>query len=193
MFGPSPSGQRRVWSIAHQNSSSVSPFQANVGIPASAIAAAAWSCVEKMLQLAQRTCAPSATSVSISTAVCTVMWSEPVMRAPASGCEAANSSRIAISPGISCSARAMSRRPYSASERSATLKSSVLVAVAVLGGVMFWASPVELASRRVPGLPRCTFGPYRASSAPKMLSASVMEAARFERACSVTNDRRLQV
>ena len=49
-------------------------------------AAAAWSWVEKMLQDAQRTSAPSATSVSISTAVCTVMCSEPVIRAPASGC-----------------------------------------------------------------------------------------------------------
>ena len=38
-----------------------------------------------MLQLAQRTSAPSATRVSISTAVCTVMCSEPAIRAPASG------------------------------------------------------------------------------------------------------------
>ena len=50
-----------------------------------ATAAAAWSWVEKMLQLAQRTWAPSAVSVSMSTAVWTVMCSEPVMRAPASG------------------------------------------------------------------------------------------------------------
>ena len=34
----------------HQYSSSVSPFQANTGMPAAAIAAAAWSWVEKMLQ-----------------------------------------------------------------------------------------------------------------------------------------------
>ena len=38
-----------------------------------------------MLQLAHRTWAPSATSVSMRTAVCTVMCSEPVMRAPVSG------------------------------------------------------------------------------------------------------------
>ena len=56
-------------------------------MPALATAAAAWSWVEKMLHEAQRSSAPSATSVSISTAVCTVMWSEPVMRAPASGWE----------------------------------------------------------------------------------------------------------
>ena len=36
---------------------------------AAAIAAAAWSCVEKMLQLAQRTVAPRSARVSISTAV----------------------------------------------------------------------------------------------------------------------------
>src|SRR5262249_50632949 len=77
--------------------------------------------VEKMLQLAHRTCAPSATSVSIRTAVCTVMCSEPVMRAPRSGCVRAYSARTAISPGISCSARVISLRPNSASERSATL------------------------------------------------------------------------
>ena len=39
-----------------------------------------------MLHEAQRTSAPSAFSVSISTAVWIVMCSEPVMRAPVSGC-----------------------------------------------------------------------------------------------------------
>ena len=68
-----------------QYSSSVSPFQAKTGTPAAAMAAAAWSCVEKMLQLAQRTSAPSSTSVSMSTAVWMVMCSEPVMRTPLSG------------------------------------------------------------------------------------------------------------
>ena len=84
-------------------------------------AAAAWSWVEKMLQLTHRIWAPSATSVSMSTAVWMVMCSEPVMRAPASGCDGPYSSRSAISPGISCSASRISRRPKSASERSATL------------------------------------------------------------------------
>ncbi len=90
-----------------------------------------------MLQLAQRTSAPSATSVSIRTAVWMVMWSDPVTRAPFSGLDSPNSSRVAISPGISCSASRISLRPNSASERSATLKSrSVVVAalVAVLTG-----------------------------------------------------------
>ena len=80
----------------HQYSSSVSPFQAKTGTPArastvpcgpTATAAAAWSWVEKMLQEAQRTSAPSATSVSMSTAVWMVMCSEPAIRAPASGFE----------------------------------------------------------------------------------------------------------
>ncbi len=99
----------------HQYSSSVSPFQAKTGIPAAAIAAAAWSWVEKMLHDAQRTSAPSATRVSIRTAVCTVMWSDPVIRAPASGLRDAYSSRVFIRPGISCSARVISLRPKSAS------------------------------------------------------------------------------
>jgi hypothetical protein len=50
------------------------------------MAAAAWSWVEKMLQEAQRTSAPSSASVSIRTAVWMVMCSEPAMRAPLSGC-----------------------------------------------------------------------------------------------------------
>ena len=50
-----------------------------------ATAAAAWSWVEKMLHDAQRTSAPSATSVSMSTAVWMVMCSDPAMRAPARG------------------------------------------------------------------------------------------------------------
>jgi len=100
--------------VAHQYSSSVSPFQANTGMPAgfstvpsgpTATAAAASSCVEKMLHDTQRTCAPRATRVSMSTAVCTVMCREPAMRAPLRGCSGPNSSRRAMRPGISCSAR----------------------------------------------------------------------------------------
>src|SRR5713226_2716436 len=76
-----------------------------------------------MLQEAQRTSAPSAFSVSISTAVWIVMCSEPAMRAPFRGLRAAYSARIAISAGISDSAMAISLRPQPASERSATRKS----------------------------------------------------------------------
>jgi len=129
MFGPSPSGQVIICSVAHQYSSSVSPFHANTGMPLgsstvpfgpTATAAAAWSCVEKMLQLAQRTCAPSSTSVSMSTAVCTVMCNEPLMRAPFSGLSAPYSLRNARRPGISCSARWISLRPNGAIDKSAT-------------------------------------------------------------------------
>ena len=95
--GPEPSGHTRASTVHHQYSGSVSPFQAKTGVPLGAAtvppvsgrptttAAAAWSCVEKMLQLTQRTSAPSSVSVSMSTAVCTVMCSEPMIFAPASG------------------------------------------------------------------------------------------------------------
>ena len=75
MVGPSWPGQRSSCSVHHQYSSSVSPFQAKTGTPRGVVerarsgptttAAAAWSWVEKMLQLTQRTSAPRATSVSI--------------------------------------------------------------------------------------------------------------------------------
>jgi hypothetical protein len=48
---------------------SVSPFHAKTGTPVFAIAAAAWSCVEKMLQLVQVTSAPISVNVSMRTAV----------------------------------------------------------------------------------------------------------------------------
>src|SRR3954451_5968738 len=144
MFGPLPSGHTSVCSMHHQYSSSDSPFHAYTGTPfgssgvpsgPTTAAAAAWSCVEKMLQLAQRTSAPRLVSVSISTAVWIVMWRLPVMRAPASGCSPAYFSRRDMRPGISCCASSISLRPYSASDRSATLK-SVLVAVVVV--TLFW-------------------------------------------------------
>src|SRR5258708_7888399 len=76
-----------------------------------------------MLQDAQRTSAPSAFNVSIRTAVWIVMCSEPAMRAPLSGCDLENSSRVAIRPGISTSAMAISLRPQSARVMSLTTKS----------------------------------------------------------------------
>ena len=91
MFGPlaSPSAA----SAAHARCTTSTPRASRPstrtpGCPRAASAAAAWSWVEKMLHDAQRTSAPSAISVSISTAVWIVMCSEPVMRAPASGCVA---------------------------------------------------------------------------------------------------------
>ena len=66
---------------------------AKTGVPVAAMAAAAWSWVEKMLQEAQRTSAPSAFRVSISTAVWMVMCRQPAMRAPFSGCAVPYSAR----------------------------------------------------------------------------------------------------
>ena len=133
--GPSSPGHVSAWSVHHQYSSRVSPFQAKTGMPLgssgvpsgpTAMAAAAWSWVEKMLQLAQRTSAPRATRVSMRTAVWIVMCKLPVIRDPASGLDSPNSVRMAIRPGISCSARWISLRPNSARLRSATLKSGVV-------------------------------------------------------------------
>ncbi len=84
--GPVPSGQVRACSVHHQYSSSDSPFQAKTAaVPALAMAAAAWSWVEKMLQEAQRTSAPSSTSVSMSMAVWMVMCRLPVTFRPLQG------------------------------------------------------------------------------------------------------------
>src|SRR5688572_22970431 len=74
-----------------------------------------------MLQLVQVTSAPSALSVSISTAVWIVMCRQPATRAPLSGCLAPYSRRSSIRPGISVSAIWISLRPQSARLRSATL------------------------------------------------------------------------
>src|ERR1022692_3434127 len=85
-----------------------------------------------MLQLAQRTLAPSSPSVSISTAVWMVMCSDPVTRTPASGLPCAYFLRIDIRPGISDSATEISLRPQPACDMSATLNSVVGVATRVL-------------------------------------------------------------
>ena len=93
-LGPEPSGQMIASLVHHQYSSSVSPFQAKTGIPLglsavpsgpTAIAAAAWSWVEKMLHDTQRTSAPNCTSVSMSTPVWIVMCKLPMILAPARG------------------------------------------------------------------------------------------------------------
>ena len=149
--GPEPSGQTSASSVHHQYSSSVSPFQAKTGTPwgssgepfgPTTVAAAAESWVEKMLHETQRTSAPSSTSVSISTAVCTVMCRLPMMRRPSSGFFWPKRSRSAIRPGISCSARRISLRPSSCRDRSATLKgrrpslASIIAVVSWVGCVL---------------------------------------------------------
>merc|ERR1719410_1449818 len=124
---PSAPGTVIICSVHHQYSGRVSPFHAKtVEVPALAIAAAAWSWVLKMLQEAQRTFAPSAVSVSMSTPVWMVMCRDPLMLRPLKGCEGPNSLRAAIKPGISCSARVSSFRPNSASPISLTLDSAML-------------------------------------------------------------------
>src|ERR1035438_6079333 len=72
------------------------------------------------------------------------MWSEPAMRDPVKGLVVPNSARIAIKPGISCSASVISARPKSARERSATLKSNV-AEVMVLLGVSDFQAPTSVA------------------------------------------------
>ena len=145
MFGPSASGHIKACLVHHQYSSSVSPFHAKTGTPCgscgvpsgpTAMAAAASSWVEKMLQEAQRTSAPSTVRVSMSTAVCTVMCRDPVMRAPRNGLLWPYWSRMAMRPGISCSARRIWSRPAAARERSATLKSIAPVSQASCRGTI---------------------------------------------------------
>src|SRR5690606_6615257 len=80
------SPKNKVCSMHQSNSCSFIPCHAYTGIPAAAIAAAAWSWVEKMLQELQVTSAPNATKVSIRTAVCMVMCRHPAIRAPFNGC-----------------------------------------------------------------------------------------------------------
>src|SRR5262245_8794608 len=138
MFGPLPSGHSMVRSTHQLYSASDSPFHAKTGMPAFAIAAAAWSCVLKMLHDDQRTCAPSLISVSISTAVWIVMCRQPAMRAPLSGCCLPYLARRDIRPGISFSASMISLRPHSARPRSLTLKSSACADLVVLAGLA-WA------------------------------------------------------
>src|SRR3546814_21033660 len=79
-------------------SSSLMPFQANTDTPRAAIAAAAWSWVEKILQDDQFTSAPSSSNVSISTDVWIVICRQPAIRAPRSGWLGQYCFRIAIIP-----------------------------------------------------------------------------------------------
>merc|ERR1719337_826443 len=127
---PSTPGHVIICSVHHQYSGRVSPFQANtVAVPALAIAAAAWSCVLKMLQEHQRTLAPMAARVSISTPVWMVMCKDPLMFKPLNGWDGPNSFLAAMRPGISCSARVNSLRPNSARPMSFTLESAIVLKV----------------------------------------------------------------
>merc|ERR1719401_725770 len=126
---PSAPGTVIICSVHHQYSGRVSPLHANtVEVPALAMAAAAWSWVLKMLHEHQRTLAPRAAKVSISTPVWMVMCSEPLMFKPLNGWAGPYSLRAAINPGISCSASVSSFRPNSAKPMSFTLESAMVAA-----------------------------------------------------------------
>merc|ERR1719272_2212873 len=123
---PSAPGTVIICSVHHQYSGSVSPFHAKtVDVSALAIAAAAWSWVLKMLHEHQRTLAPMAAKVSMSTPVWIVMCRDPLMSRPLKGWAAPNSLRQFIKPGISCSAKDNSLRPNSAKPMSFTLESTI--------------------------------------------------------------------
>mmetsp|Transcript_102887 Transcript_102887/g.296255 ORF Transcript_102887/g.296255 Transcript_102887/m.296255 type:complete len:254 (-) Transcript_102887:48-809(-) len=123
---PSAPGTVIICSVHHQYSGKVSPFHAKtVAVPALAMAAAAWSCVLKMLQEHQRTLAPKAAKVSMSTPVWMVMCREPLMFRPLKGWLGPYSFRAAMSPGISCSAKVSSFRPNSAKPMSFTFESAM--------------------------------------------------------------------
>merc|ERR1719238_2696504 len=97
---PSAPGTVIICSVHHQYSLSVSPFHAKtVAVPALAMAAAAWSWVLKMLHEHQRTLAPIAAKVSMSTPVWIVMCSDPLMFRPLNGLDDPNSLRQFINPG----------------------------------------------------------------------------------------------
>src|SRR5690348_3907828 len=182
MFGPCSAPNSKMRCVNSQYSASDSPLYAKTGVPPAAIAAAAWSCVEKMLQDAQRTSAPRVRSVSISTAVWIVMCSEPAMRAPRSGFLSAYSARIAIRAGISDSAIRISLRPQSASDRSATRKSENLESAAFISDLQKdkapapfpMRAPLDLAEpdplhsrgRNAPQQPRILYGSSSFSTSP---------------------------
>ena len=110
-----------ICSMHHKYSSSISPFHVKMGMPVAAIVAAAWSWVEKMLQDDHETCNPRATRVSIRMAVCIVIWRQPAIRAPLSGCDGPHFAHIYMRPGFSFSVICISLQLKAASEVSATL------------------------------------------------------------------------
>ena len=159
---------------------------------------------------AQRTSAPSATSVSISTAVWIVMCSEPVMRAPLSGCASANSARVAIRPGISCSASSISLRPKSARRDVGDLvvgrrrwRSWVSMQASV-GGVRrrragAGASPAPSAASRRTGTSLGTLGlaprarrPWRRAARSSLRSRSAKARSERPMSCSSSSSRRVR-
>src|SRR5579863_7526166 len=94
---------------------------ANVGIPYSAISAAATSsCVVSGLEAHSTRSAPPAFKVIARFAVSVVICKQPDMRIPFKGISFAKRSRISRKTGISLAAHSMRSFPRAASERSLT-------------------------------------------------------------------------
>src|SRR4051812_6024588 len=108
-----------------------------------------------MLHDVQVTSAPSAVSVSISTAVSIVMCRQPATRAPASGFFAPYSSRSAMRPGISFSAIRIFLRPSSARVLSLILNAGNSVRVSMV-------SSLSLVTGRLVSNSELKCGPLRA-------------------------------
>src|SRR5271154_5308806 len=104
-----------------------------------------------MLHEAQRTSAPGAVSVSITTAVWMVMCNQPARRAPLSTRRGPHSSRVAIRPGISVSASEISLRPNSARPMSLTMYSLAVVLITVL--FRGWSGLVDVSAVAIAGPP----------------------------------------
>ena len=105
----------------------VSSFHAKTAhVPLAAMAAAAWSCVEKILQEHHLTLEPKDSKVSISTAVYIVICKEPEILVSLSGYSSLYFFLHYTRPGISCSANWISFLPQSFKLRSFTLKSVLL-------------------------------------------------------------------
>src|SRR5678816_1456178 len=102
-----------------------------------------------MLHDVHVTSAPSATSVSMSTAVSIVMCRQPATRAPLSGAFFAYSARSAMRPGISFSAMRIFLRPSSASVRSLILNAGNSVRVSMMVSRFLGNSELQRRSVRV--------------------------------------------
>src|SRR5437762_13931601 len=101
-----------------------------------------------------------------------VMCREPMTRAPASGFVPSYLARMAIRPGISCSARRISERPSVASLRSRTLNGARPAALAAAKGwvisrvaVMNEVAPVKTARDCTPAPRALTYARHDAKDA----------------------------
>ncbi|KAG9954788.1 S-adenosyl-L-homocysteine hydrolase-like protein, partial [Aureobasidium melanogenum] len=80
-----------------------------------------------------------------------LMCKQPAIRAPLRGCSSAYFARVAMRPGISCSASSISRRPKAAKLRSATLNFWAGALMVMVATNKKWPHPS-------PNLDNCPFG-----------------------------------